>query len=472
MHVVLADPSLVSFMGHAFEYVRALRDPLHGLGHTTTVLGHVGVSRPVAEKLRAVPCFRHGLDDEFDLPWPVRLLPARVRLRLGQEWTFFRHALSFCAALRTCEAALPLGPDALVVFPTIRHNQIWPIVRWVEGLSAGKRPRVALVLHFTAYPEGRGDSQTARFYQRAFRLLERSPARDQFRLFADSEELVEEYRGHARLPVALVPIPHVAHAVVEASRMAGPLVSVCSPRPRFGAERFPRSQALLGDAGQEAPLLVRPQTRSGASRRAFPSGVWERGEHPGLAETGPTGPVRLTYAGDARLSKGFHLLPFVFDRLKERLKRGEVEAEVQANVRNVHEDAVHVAVRRLRRLGVRLFEEPLRTADYYALLKRASVVLLPYLQHCYHSQTSGIFAEALALGKPVVVPRGTWMARQLRGYGAGLTFVAGDPWSLSGAVVEAVDRVAELSAQARDRAAAWTRRHSAASFWEALLNPK
>ena len=69
----------------------------------------------------------------------------------------------------------------------------------------------------------------------------------------------------------------------------------------------------------------------------------------------------------------------------------------------------------LQQEPVTLLEDELSINQYEELLDRASLVLLPYQTLYYHSQTSGVFAEAIGRGIPVVVPRGTWMARQVGG---------------------------------------------------------
>ena len=53
-------------------------------------------------------------------------------------------------------------------------------------------------------------------------------------------------------------------------------------------------------------------------------------------------------------------------------------------------------------------------------------MILPYTLANYHSQTSGVFAEALAQKKAVVCPRGTWMARQTFAFEAGAVFAPDD----------------------------------------------
>jgi glycosyltransferase involved in cell wall biosynthesis len=407
MNLILADRTLESYMGHSFEYARSVGEHARDLGHTVTTLGARRVAPEVAAEVGAIPCFRYHNSYRFELADVVSfLLPRDIRTWLGDEWNYARHARALAEDLAAVQDRLPLDRDALVLFPTVSYNDIAPIVTWANHFRPGQCPWIALVLHFSAYPDYALGSPMPHYYARACARLLKSPHRDRFRLFTDSAALAEEYRDYIPLPVAVLPIPH-AHP-------AGP-----APCP---------------------------------ARRA-------------------AGTLRLTYLGDARVHKGFHLLPPLFKRLAPDLAAGLVEAEIQANVRSAEEWPAVLAVERLRNQpGVTLHETELTTGQYYALLGRADVVLLPYTLEYYHAQTSGIFAEALAHGKPVIVPRGTWMAGELKRHGAGVTFLPGDPLSLYHACQEAARDFDDLQAVAAEGAASWRRRHSTAAYLDLLLN--
>jgi len=402
---IIADQTLTSYMGHSFEYARAICEQVRSSGGSATVLAGASVSDKVIEELGAIPCFHSGLDEDFAAPlYP--LLPQRLH-RLAREYNYYRHLRAVYADLVAQEKRVVLDRHTVVLFPTVRHNQIAPIVKWAKRVAGTGGPRFCLVLRFTAFATYSQPSLTEGLYRRAFRSLERSRVRERFRLFSDSDLLAREYRDHTSLPVEILPIPHVEG----------------------------RAGNVAADSGNGSP-----------------------------------GPIRLTYAGDARTNKGFHLLPYVFEKLAPLTRRGLILGEVQANIRDQSEWIVRTAVHRLRRAGVTLHETELTSADYYALLDRAGIILLPYTLDHYHAQTSGIFAEAMARGKPVIVPRGTWMADQLRTYGAGVTFLPGDRQSLLEAVQSAVESYEPLERQARHRCRAWAAQHNARAFVEAIVN--
>ena len=104
---------------------------------------------------------------------------------------------------------------------------------------------------------------------------------------------------------------------------------------------------------------------------------------------------------------------------------------------------------------VTLVPERLDEANYSELLRCLDVVLIPYQPEGYVEPTSGIFTEALAAAKPVVVPKGTWMARELAASGGGVEFEPGDADDLACKTIEVVRRYPEyLARAARGRAVA------------------
>jgi glycosyltransferase involved in cell wall biosynthesis len=114
---------------------------------------------------------------------------------------------------------------------------------------------------------------------------------------------------------------------------------------------------------------------------------------------------------------------------------------------------------------------PFTRTEYYGLLAGSDVVLLPYRAERYRVRTSGVFAEALALGKVVVAPSGSWMEERLaEGYGAGVLFEEFEPESMASALVDALSRLDALSAKARERAPRWRADQCLEAFFDRLLD--
>jgi glycosyltransferase involved in cell wall biosynthesis len=99
---------------------------------------------------------------------------------------------------------------------------------------------------------------------------------------------------------------------------------------------------------------------------------------------------------------------------------------------------------------------PVSAERYADQLLRSDIAFLPYSWQRYAIRTSGVFAEALACGLPVVVPDNSWMSDQLaQGHGAGETFAEWTPKAMAGALLRAAERIDALHQQALVRSTAW-----------------
>lgn len=135
-------------------------------------------------------------------------------------------------------------------------------------------------------------------------------------------------------------------------------------------------------------------------------------------EAPPSGPFTVSYLGDARSEKGYHHLPrAVGDLWGSHVETGRVRFLVQSNY-NVPggEPAAAVARAQLEQMAspgrLDLVRGPLSAEEYEGALAGSSALLLPYDPDNYYARSSGICAEALAQGIPVVAPAGSWPARQ------------------------------------------------------------
>jgi hypothetical protein len=130
-----------------------------------------------------------------------------------------------------------------------------------------------------------------------------------------------------------------------------------------------------------------------------------------------TGPIRITYLGDARREKGFHLLPQLVATLAGAgVQPDLVRYIVQCNY-NVPggEPAAAIARGELEMWPadlVELYKEPLTSEEYKGLLLSAGINLLLYDPENYYARSSGILVESLAAGIPVIAPANTWLSRQ------------------------------------------------------------
>jgi glycosyltransferase involved in cell wall biosynthesis len=173
--------------------------------------------------------------------------------------------------------------------------------------------------------------------------------------------------------------------------------------------------------------------------------------------------LSIVFAGEARRDKGFHLLPAAIRRILASTPRPRVTFNIQAY--GAEADEQQASWTDLLVDGaVSVRWGPLSEAEYGSFLEEADLILIPYLRGPYHAQTSGIYCEAAALGIPVVVPSGTWMADQVAKNGGGVLFDAGDPSSLASACLKAIEDYPHLLELARQAAPAWRAFHNAPNF--------
>jgi len=117
-----------------------------------------------------------------------------------------------------------------------------------------------------------------------------------------------------------------------------------------------------------------------------------------------------------------------------------------------------------------ILPEEQQADDYLANFSKCTVVLLAYEPQAYAIMTSGVFVEAASFGKPVVVPGGTWMARQIiEGRGAGTIFEEPDAQTVVAAVLEALRSAEHLGAIARSLAPQVANQNSCRVYVEKIL---
>lgn len=197
-----------------------------------------------------------------------------------------------------------------------------------------------------------------------------------------------------------------------------------------------------------------------------------RGELISAIARRPGEPLRFAYLGEARDEKGFALLPGLINHLlDDYLRGGRVRLLVQANVSAPQYNPLSAAaLERLKRYPAEYVElfglgAPLTPDEYYTLVSQADAVLLPYDRDRYRACSSGTLAEALAGGRPAVVPARSWMSAQLPP-GSGEVFH--DAASFAAAVERLIERYDDYRVRAEAHAERWRAAHSPGALVAAL----
>lgn len=303
-----------------------------------------------------------------DLRWPVHRIydldawgrrargDDRGGLPLKRWLVFLYRATSFARATISLRRALDLRGDDVVFMPTISEIDFAGLCHTLRQQGTAAGPSWNIVFRRELYgPADTAGSLIGNWLRRAllrYGLFELGRSKGRAHLFTDTARLAEQYRRLC-VDVATLPIP-------VNSRF----------RPRA------REQSAL--------------------------------------------PLEIVFLGDARTEKGYGSLPSIVAGLASEVEAGRIHFTFQSNFGfgpTRSEARVVEARATLRRLGdsvVRLREEPMKSEDYERLVMGADIVLVPYNARRYFARSSGVFAEAVSAGVPVVVPAHCWMADQIQ----------------------------------------------------------
>lgn len=170
--------------------------------------------------------------------------------------------------------------------------------------------------------------------------------------------------------------------------------------------------------------------------------------------------------GGLRCEKGSYLLPGIVRACRERV---DVEFLLQLFNNSLAPAEVAEVETIAAQPHVRVLREALSLEAYNAALLDADIGLFPYEVIPYFKRNSGVFAEAVAYGKPVIATRGTWMAQQIdAGRAAGVIFDELDADSIAAAIARCVANLPALRAAAARLAPAWRSGGGIAGFMDAL----
>jgi hypothetical protein len=175
----------------------------------------------------------------------------------------------------------------------------------------------------------------------------------------------------------------------------------------------------------------------------------------------------LLYAGAARQDKGFRQVVDFVEFLARRKEKIPVTVQVSADHYGKVDAATREDIARLRSIGyapLALVEET-RSPEDYAALFPGSICLQLYNRADFRDRVSGVTLDALAHGAPIVALTGTWMAKLIESFGAGVAIEEPLPENLHGAVSKIIDGYAGFRDGAFQAGQAQTQKS-----WDLLLD--
>jgi hypothetical protein len=231
--------------------------------------------------------------------------------------------------------------------------------------------------------------------------------------WVDTEELAEQYCHLGVFKFGVLPIPIPASMGAFAS----------DPTPPDGA---PLTIGYIGDARREKGYGLLPEAIQGLNHRWSP---WlrslTRSADREIAEESLNAFEGV--AVDRRRKLVHQRLRLMHQIKASRAQQGppdllkgapQYTLLAQSNFNVPGGDSVTRAARyRLMSqddLGVSVVGAPQNSEGYQAYLRRSDMLLLFYVHKLYHAGSSGIFAEAMVAGRPVVLNDNSWGGRRLR----------------------------------------------------------
>jgi hypothetical protein len=187
-------------------------------------------------------------------------------------------------------------------------------------------------------------------------------------------------------------------------------------------------------------------------------------------ENRTTGFRHLLYAGAARRDKGFGFITELVEHLAHISADLPVTLQVSSEHYGKQEELVSSDIQRLKKAAyphLNLCPETLASQEYRMLFKGA-ICLQLYNQQDFVDRISGVTLDAMSAGSPVVTLTGTWIARVVQRFGAGIVIDEPSPAAVLGAVRQIVAGYADYHIRALHTGRVMGTEHDAGFLFKAL----
>ncbi|HEY0665150.1 MAG TPA: hypothetical protein VGD24_03710 [Gallionella sp.] len=144
----------------------------------------------------------------------------------------------------------------------------------------------------------------------------------------------------------------------------------------------------------------------------------------------------LLYAGAARQDKGISQVVDLIAHMDELHLDIPVKLQNSPDHRGKYDDATRMDMERLESITypyMRLFPETL-SAEEYAKIFAGAICIQLYNTKDFADRISGVTLDALSAGSPIVTTAGTWIARMVRRFDAGIVVDSTAPESVLAAI--------------------------------------
>ena len=408
---LIIDSGMKNLGGHNFSYTRAVQDALEQKGFEVDVFSNKLLPDDLAKSSGYKPVFTHGA---YDFP-PFK----GIKRDLAH---IYAQSIIYADELE-CELENKLSDYSAIFCHTIGDFEL---IGWNRFLSRHKlTSKLFLLLRST--PQFTNLSLVKRKAHPYLRIKPyyinsiHSKLKDKFTLVTDSDLLTSDYRSVFKHRIVTLPIPI--------------------------------NKYFLANEEIYASSLANFKSRYGLNKKG----------------------LYLGYMGDARGAKGFHLLPGLIHNVFTKTNDVCFAIQCPKSASGDDSSATSQGVAELREIEknhkerLLLVSERLSEEDYANMFRCLDIVLIPYLLPGYQEATSGIFAEAVALGKPTVTTEKTWMAHELQKFNGGLEIKSNNAEDLTEKVFELVANYDKYAGKAQAYRAQWCNFHNSHKLAEMLI---
>jgi hypothetical protein len=279
---------------------------------------------------------------------------------------------------------------------------------------------------------------TQRLVQKGARYFEHlTRLRAYCKIFQDGDSTTNWLLHTATLPEIAIVVS--AFKKFQKKRDIGRLKIIVRADHHDDPLRIRQFRATLSAAGPSVDIYTdtRELAEMAASLAGRPVGVVPVPGTPPLERPLFPRAVLFGYFGLRRISKGYDRLPDILDALPH-VNDGNLWFRAivhDSSTINLIEDH-RVATAAILARGGTLCSERLSGAEYAEALSHTDVAVMPYSVKEYRFGSSGVFVDALHAGCAVIVPEGTWMAKETRRH------------DLQGVFIADFDRAASISTAA------------------------
>ena len=114
-------------------------------------------------------------------------------------------------------------------------------------------------------------------------------------------------------------------------------------------------------------------------------------------------------------------------------------------------------------------QKELSEEEYYLLIQKSNVIVIPYDQAIYYANTLGILTEAISYDKPIIITNHTWMSDNMPD-GIGITFENKNSSDLAKKMILMNEKYNDFKHNTNQKSIAWNEHHNATNFLKILFS--